>query len=326
MKVLVYSTLDMERPCYVGLEEEYGIELELVKENPTVENAKLAVGADAVSVITTPVNADVIQALYDNGVKYISTRNIGYDHIDIEKAKEIGMGVGNSSYMPESVAEYTIMMMLMAMRKATIITDAYKKQDYTLAGKMGALLHGATVGVVGTGKIGYTVIKILSAFGCKILAYDPYENEEVKKFAQYVDLDTLVKESNVITLHAPSTNETNHMINKESISKMKQGVVIVNAARGVLVDTDALIEGLENGKIGFAALDVLEGESPVYYKNFEGQPAPLKSIEQLSKYPNVILTPHTAFYTQNAIVEMVRNSIKSCALEIKGEANPWRIV
>lgn len=110
MKVLVYSTLEMERPCYEGLEKEYGIELELVSENPTVETARLAAGADAVSVITTPITAEVIQALYDNGVKYISTRNIGYDHIDLEKAKETGMGVGNSSYMPESVAEYTVML------------------------------------------------------------------------------------------------------------------------------------------------------------------------------------------------------------------------
>ena len=326
MKVLVYSTLEMERPCYAGLEKEYGIELELVSENPTVETARLAAGADAVSVITTPITAEVIQALYDNGVKYISTRNIGYDHIDLEKAKETGMGVGNSSYMPESVAEYTVMLILMAMRKVSIITDAYKKQDYTLAGKMGSLVHGATVGVVGTGKIGFTVIRILSGFGCRILAYDPYENEEVKKYAQYVDLDTLMKESDVITLHSPATKETNHMINKTAISKMKQGVVIVNAARGTLIDTEALIEGLDEGKIGFAALDVIEGESPVYYKNFEGQSVPLESIEKLSKYPNVVLTPHTAFYTKNAIAEMVQNSIKSCALDIKGEKNPWIIV
>lgn len=326
MKIFVYSTLDMEKPYYVGLDKEYGVELEFVKERPTVENAKLAAGADAVSVITTPITGDVIQALYDNGVKYISTRNIGYDHIDIAKAKEIGVGVGNSSYKPESVAEYSLMMILMALRKVSIITDAYKKQDYTLAGKMGSLLCGAKVGVIGTGKIGFTVIKLLSAFGCEILAYDPFENEEVKNYARYVDVDTLMKESDIITLHAPSNKETEHIINKDSISKMKKGVIIVNAARGTLIDTDALIEGLDNGTIGFAALDVLEGESSIYYKNFEDKPVPLKSIEQLSKYPNVILTPHTAFYTQNAIEEMVCNSIKSCVLEIKGEKNPWRIV
>ena len=125
---------------------------------------------------------------------------------------------------------------------------------------------------------------------------------------------------------SPATKENEHFINHETIGKMKKGVVIINAARGSLIDVDALIDGLDEGKIGAVALDVIEGESPVYYKSFKGQPAPLESIEKLSHYPNVILTPHTAFYTQNAIVEMVRNSIKSCACEIKGQNNPWKIV
>ena len=326
MKVFVYSLMEMEKPCYAGLEKELGIELEYTSQRPTVENASLAKGAEAVSVITTPVNADVIQALHDNGVKYISTRNIGYDHIDVEAAKKIGVGVGNSSYMPNSVAEYTVMMMLMCARKATVIIDAYRKQDYTLANKMGFLLSNSTIGIVGTGKIGSTVIRLLAGFGCKILAYDPYQNEDVKKYAEYVDLDTLLSSSNIISIHAPATKENEHFINKETIAKMKKGVVLINAARGSLIDVDALIEGLDSGKIGSAALDVIEGESPVYYKNFEGQPAPLESIQKLSQYPNVILTPHTAFYTQNAIIEMVQNSIRSCALELKGEKNPWKIV
>ena len=326
MKVFVYSLLEMEKPCYRGLEEELGIELEFTSQKPTVENAHLAKGAKAVSVITTPITADVIQALHENGVEYISTRNIGYDHIDVEAAKKLGVGVGNSSYMPNSVAEYTVMMMLMCARKANVIMDAYRKQDYTLANKMGFLLNGSTVGIVGTGKIGFTVIRLLSAFGCKILAYDPYQNEEVKKYAEYVDLDTLMAKSDIISFHAPATKENIHVVNKEAIAKMKPGVVLINAARGSLIDADALIEGLDTGKIGFAALDVLEGETSVYYKNFEGKPAPLQSIKKLSQFPNVILTPHTAFYTQNAVVEMVRNSIKSCACELKGEENPWKIV
>ena len=325
MKVFVYSLMEMEKPCYRGLEEELGIELEFTSQKPTVENAHFVKGAKAVSVITTPITADVIQALHENGVEYISTRNIGYDHIDVEAAKKLGVRVGNSSYMPNSVAEYTVMMMLMCARKAMVIVDTYRKQDYTLANKMGFLLNGSTVGIVGTGKIGFTVIRLLSAFGCKILAYDPYPNEEVKKYAEYVDLDTLMAHSDIISFHAPATKENEHLVNKETIAKMKPGVGLINAARGSLVDVDALIEGLDAGQIGFAALDVLEGESSIYYKNFEGQPCPLESIQKLSQYPNVILTPHTAFYTQNAIVEMVRNSIKSCACELKGEKNPWKI-
>ena len=326
MKVLVYSLRDMEKPCYIGLAEKLGIDIEFTTENPTVETASLAAGFEAVSVITTPITADVIQAFYDQGVRFISTRNIGYDHIDVEAAKRIGMSIGNSSYAPNSVAEYTVMLMLMCKRKATIITDAFKKQDYTLDGKMGSLMSNATVGVIGTGRIGFEVIKLISGFGCKIVAYDPYPNEAVKDYAEYVDLDTLYERSDIITLHAPSTSQNYHLINEDALSKMKNGVVIINAARGSLIDSDALVAALQNGKVAGAGLDVVEGEGPIYFKNFEGQPVPLESIEKLSQFPNVIMTPHTAFYTQNAVVEMVQNSIASCAAYLKREDNPWKIV
>ncbi len=326
MKIVVYSFMEMEKPCYVGLEENLGVKLVFCNEMPTLENAKLAEGADAISVVTTPVSGELIECFHKLGVKYISTRNVGYDHIETKKAKEIGMGVGNSSYSPSNVAEYAMMLMLMATRKGAMIVEAYKKQDYSLAGKMGILLQTSTVGVIGTGKIGAAVIKMLSGFGCKILAYDPYENAAIKEYVEYVSLETLFEKSDVITLHAPSVEENMHMINKDAISKMKKDVIIVNTARGTLIDTDALIEGLTSGKIGVAALDVLEGEAPVYYKNLEGQPVPLESIGKLGKFPNVLLTPHTAFFTKQALWEMVQNSIKSCVLEIEGKENPWKIV
>lgn len=326
MKIVVYSFMEIEKQFYTDIEEKLGVELLFCNEMPTLENAKLAKGVDAISVITTPISAELIEYFHKLGVKYISTRNIGYDHIDIKKAKEIGMGVGNSSYSPSNVAEYAVMLLLMSTRKGGIISEAYKKQDYTLDGKMGLLLQTSTVGVIGTGKIGSAVINMLSGFGCKILAYDPFQNESIKKYAEYVSLEILFEKSDVITLHAPSTEENMHLINKDTISKMKNGVIIVNTARGALIDTDALIDGLASGKIGFAALDVLEGEGPVYYKNFEGQPTPLESISRLNQFPNVLLTPHTAFFTKNAFSEMVQNSMKSCVLEIKGKENPWKIV
>lgn len=326
MKIVIYSFMELERPCYAGLEEALGIELVFCPQPPTLQTAALAHGAQAISVITTPIDAALIDEFYRQGVRYISTRNVGYDHIDIEHARKRGMGVGNAGYQPNNVAEYAMMLILMSTRKGEVIAQAYKRQDYTLAGKMGVLLKASTVGVVGTGKIGSTVIRMLSGFGCRILAYDPYPNEQVRQWAEYVDLPTLLQQSDVITLHAPNTADSYHLINRDAIAQMKPGVILVNTARGALIDTDALIEGLESGKIGYAALDVLEGETPVYYRNFEGQPVPLEAIERLSRLPNVLLTPHTAFYTKHAIFEMVRNSITSCVQEIEGKGNPWKIV
>lgn len=326
MKIVVYSFMELERPCYAGLEESLGAELVFCPEPPTLQTAALAEGAQAISVITTPIDAALIDEFYRLGVRYISTRNVGYDHIDIEHARQVGMGVGNAGYQPNNVAEYAMMLILMSTRKGDQIAQAYRRQDYSLAGKMGILLKASTVGVVGTGKIGSTVIRMLAGFGCKILACDPYPRDEVRQWAEYVDFNTLLEQSDVITLHAPNTADSYHIINADAIARMKPGVILVNTARGALIDTDALLSGLESGKIGYAALDVLEGETPVYYRNLEGQPVPLESIQRLSRLPNVLLTPHTAFYTRHAIFEMVRNSIASCVQELTGAENPWKIV
>lgn len=326
MKVFVYSYRDLEKPCYAGLAESLDVELDFCHDAPSVENAVLAKGAQAVSIVNTPVTKDIIQALYDQGVRYISTRNIGYDHIDMDAAKEIGMSVGNSSYAPNGVAEFSVMLIMMCARNASLIVTDFKKQNYTLNGKMGRLLRDSTVGVIGTGKIGAQVIKILTGFGCKILAYDLYPKDELKDIVEYTDLETLFKNSDIITLHAPSTKENYHLINKETIAMMKDGVIITNTARGSLIDTDALIEGLESGKIAGAGLDVLENETDIYHNNFEGQPAPMEAIAKLNEFPNVVLTPHTAFFTNNALVEMIRNSIITCAAELKGEPNPSKVL
>jgi D-lactate dehydrogenase len=326
MKIVVYSYSDERKPYFNGIEETYGVEVAYCRQAPSMENVDQAKGAQAICVVTTPVDKDLIQAFYDIGVRYISTRNVGYDHIDVAYAKSIGMGVGNSSYAPNSVAEYAMMMILMATRKGAIITEAFKRNDYSLPGKMGMLLQTSTVGVIGTGKIGMALIDMLAGFGCKILAYDPYPNKNINGQAQYVDLEELIEESQVISLHVPLTEASTHLIDADHIKKMKDGVIIVNTARGGLIDTEALIQGLESKKIGAAALDVLEGEQPYYYRNFEGKPVPLEAIEKLNAYPNVILTPHTAFYTSDALYEMTQNGMKGCVFEMQGKENPWKIV
>ena len=290
-----------------------------------MDNLELAKGYDVVNVITTVFDQQMLKKLHDMGVKCIATRTIGYDHIDVDYAKSLGMGVIHISYSPNSVADYAIMMMLMGLRRMPHIMERANIQDYTLKGKIGRELPDCTVGIIGTGRIGRTVIRHLSGFGCKMLSYDLYENEEVKQYAEYTDLDTLLKNSDVITLHAPATDDNYHMIDASAIEKMKQDVVIINCARGALIDTDALIDGIESGKVGFAGLDVVEHESGLYYFNRMGEPLHNPKLAILRSYSNVLVSPHTAFYTEEAVANMAENSIIGAMKYMNGEDTPYLV-
>ena len=233
------------------------------------------------------------------------------------------MGVTNVTYDPASVADYTIMLMLIACRKLRYIMDKADVQDYTLKGKLGRESSKSTVGVIGTGRIGQTVIEHLSGFGCRILAYDIFPKDAVRQHAEYVDLDTLYAESDIITLHAPALEDNYHMIDETAFSKMKDGVILVNCARGQLVDTEAMIRNLSNGKIGFAALDVIEKELGIYYKDLSGTIIDNPEMAILRSFYNVFFSPHTAFYTEEAVANMVENSILGIQAYLKGEDHPF---
>ena len=181
------------------------------------------------------------------------------------------------------------------------------------------------MGVIGTGRIGETVVRSLSGFGCRLLAYDLYEKEEVKKYAEYVTLAEMWKRADVITLHAPLTEENYHMIGEESIARMKDGVVIVNTARGGLIDSQALIAGIEAGKIGAAGLDVVENEFGLYYYDRKSDVLDNRELAVLRGFPNVTVTHHMAFYTDDCVETVVRDSLKGCKLFLEGKENPWRV-
>jgi D-lactate dehydrogenase len=295
---------EFERFC-----KKYNVEWAYTNETPSMDNLIYAKDYDVVDIITTVIDKAMIDKWKALGVKCIATRTIGYDHIDSEYARSVGMGVVNISYSPASVADYTVMMMLMGCRKIRYIMQRADIQDFSLKGKLGMELHNATVGIVGTGRIGKTVINELSGFGCKIYAYDIYESDEVKEKAQYVSLDEIYEKCDIISLHAPATEDNYHMIDKSAIDKMKKGVMIINCARGSLIDTQALIDGIDSGKIGFAGLDVIEHESGLYYFNRMGEPLNNPQLAVLKSYSNVLVTPHTAFYTDEAVANMVENSI-----------------
>lgn len=320
MKLFVYAMREFDELKYFEeCREKFGIDFDYTTAYPDKDNLFLAEGCDAVSVITNPIDRELLELFAEMGVKYLATRSIGYEHIDVENAHRLGIRVCHASYSPNSVANYTIMLMLMACRNIEYILDKSRLQDYSLGGKIGKELSLCTVGVIGTGKIGETVIRHLSGFGCKMLAYDLYEKDAVKQYAEYVPLERLYAESDIVTLHIPGMEENYHMLDEKAFGKMKDGVILVNAARGMLVDTDALIGALETGKVGFAALDTVEEENGLYYLNREGDIIANRHRAVLGAFPNVILSPHMAFYTEQAVSDMVGKTVEAMVRLSRGE-------
>lgn len=326
MKIGIYSARKDERDFFNQAAEQCGAELVLCGAVPDLSNYQMAEGCGALSVITTPISAELLDAFYSAGVRFISTRTVGYDHIDVDHARQIGMHIGNVSYSSDSVADYAIMMILIAVRKLKAIVIRAQGQDFSLGGVRGRELRDLTVGVIGTGKIGTSVVRRLAGFGCKILANDLHENETVRALAEYVPLETLLSTCDVITLHMPATPENYHMINRDSIRRMKPGVCIVNTARGSLIDTQDLITALEDGIVGAAALDVVENEAGLYYNDLKCENLKNRELAILRSFPNTFVTPHTAFYTEHAVRDMVEFSVRSCAAFCRGEDNPWLVI
>lgn len=326
MKIAVYNYREFDEGAYFEkFSKIYNVEIVRIDDAPDLQNANLAKGCFGVSVITTAITKDIIQTWSHLGIKHISTRTIGYDHIDLESAKDLGMTVSNVTYSTASVANYTVMLILMALRKMKMVMRRAVGFDYSLENSIGMELENKTVGVVGTGAIGQKVIQNLSGFGCKIIATDPFIKKEVTKYAQYVSLEKLIKESDIITFHVPALEDTYHIVRQETIDQMKDGVILVNTARGSVINTTDLIKNLENGKIGACALDVIENELGLYYKDYKYQVIGNHELSILRDMPNVLLTPHLAFYTEQAVSDMVENSIASIVASFNGEENKFKI-
>jgi lactate dehydrogenase-like 2-hydroxyacid dehydrogenase len=306
MKIFFYTLREYDELAFAKqYAVETGISFDYCSEYPSEENYKLATGCEAVCMTPCDMSAHMVDLFHSIGVRFILCRSIGYDHVDLELAKSYGMRVSNVSYPPSGVAHYAIMLMLMLQRQIVPILKRADVQDYSLKGKIGDDIAFQTVGVIGTGRIGQTVIRSLSGMGCKIICYDPHPNEEIKKIAEYVTLDELYTQADVITLHTNATEENHHMLNASAFSKMKDGVLIINTARGKLIDTEDLIKALTEGKVGGAALDVLEKEDGLYYYNRMGDCIDNQEMAVLRSFPNVIMSPHTAFYTKQAVGHMV---------------------
>ena len=302
--ITIYGCGPDEAALFRELAPRLGVVPTITRAPVNEANTQLAAGNRCVSVShRTPITNSVLRALGRAGVAYISTRSIGRDHIDVDYANRVGLSVGNTAYSPDSVADYTVMLMLMAIRNARSTVRRTDVHDYRLHEVRGKELRDLTVGVVGTGRIGTAVVDRLRGFGCRILAHDSRLT---------LDLDEVLRLSDIVTLHAPLTPDTHHLLDRRRIERMRHGAFVINTGRGPLLDTEALVTALESGRLGGAALDVVEGEEGIFYADRRDRPIDNKTLLRLHELPNVLISPHTAYYTDHALRDTVENSLTNC--------------
>ncbi|WP_199236815.1 D-lactate dehydrogenase VanH [Kribbella antiqua] len=307
--ITVFGCGQDEAVLFRELAPRFGVVPTITEAAVTQANVELAFGNRCVSVgHKSQITSATLRALSQVGVTYMSTRSIGYNHIDLRYAARVGIFVENVTYSPDSVADYTLMLMLMAVRQAKSVIRRVEAHDYRLNDVRGKELRDLTVGVIGTGRIGAAVMDRLRGFGCRVLAYD----NRPKTSANYVPLDELLQHSDIVTLHTPLTADTHHLLNRQRIKQMKHGAFIVNTGRGALLDTETLVPALESGRLGGAALDVVEGEEGIFYADCRNKPIESELLLRLHELPNVLISPHTAYYTDRALSDTVENSIINC--------------
>lgn len=314
MKIIVYGVRDDERPFMEQWQADTQIEVKIVTDLLTTETADLAAGYDGVVAFQQLSYADsMLERLADLGIHNLSLRNVGVDNINLDKLSELEIKLTNVPvYSPEAIAEFTVTQLMRLLRRTKEYARKFERHDFRWAPQISRELNQQVVGVVGTGHIGRSAIKIYQGFGAKVIAYDKFHNADIERQGLYVDtLDELYQQATVITLHVPLFPETQHMLNTESFGKMRDGVIVLNAARGQLIDETALIKALDSGKVGGAALDVLEDETKVFNQNLGHSQIDYPAFTNLFDRDNVLISPHTAFYTDVAVKNMVNISLNN---------------
>jgi len=331
MKVAVFSTKRFDKAFLEKHNSSYGHKLVFFEERLTEQNTALAIGFRTVCVfVNDQLNSKVLTELSVNGTRLIALRCAGFNNVDIVTANELGLTVVRvPEYSPYAVAEHTVALIMALNRRVCRAHSRVREGNFSLEGLLGFELNGSTIGIVGTGRIGKIVAKILNGFGCVLLAFDPSPNSECRSFGvKYVSLDELYSKSNVITLHCPLMPRTGHMISAETISRMKTGIMLINTSRGALIDTKAVIEALKSGKIGYLGLDVYEEEADLFFEDLSDQIIQDDVLARLLTFPNVIITSHQAFFTRNALENIAKTTLANitdfekgqpCANEINAE-------
>lgn len=315
MRIAFFDTKKYDSTFFSKKNESFGFELKFYKGHLNINNVMLAQKADAVCVFVNDiVNREVIANLAMNKVKLIALRCAGFNNVDLKAAKEYGIKVVRvPAYSPYAVAEHTVALMMGLNRRIPRATWRTRDGNFSLTGLLGFDMHGKTAGIVGTGKIAKILIKILRGFGMRILANDLYPDEQFAREnqVQYTDLDTLYKESDVISLHCPLTPETQYLIDDHAVQQMKPGVMLINTSRGQLINTESLIEGLKSKRIGYAGLDVYEEEAGYFYEDKSDRIIDDDVLARLLSFNNVIVTSHQAFFTKEALVNIANTTLQN---------------
>ncbi len=312
MKVAVYSFHKFEKEYFSNAEYSKH-ELIYFETHLSLETAQLAQGCNAVSIfVSDDASSIVLDKLYELGIRFIALRSAGFNHIDIAKAKQLGIRVACvPEYSPYAVAEHAVALMLALNRKLIRAHNRVRESNFTLDGLVGFDVQGKTFGLIGTGKIGSVLAKIMNGFGCKIMATDLIENKElIEKYnVKYTDCETLCKSSDIISLHLPLTPQTKHIINKKCIDNMKQGVMLINTSRGALINTQDVIDGLKIGRIGYLGIDVYEEEGGLFFEDHSEDILQDDVIARLMSFNNVLITSHQAFLTSTALENITKTTL-----------------
>lgn len=322
MKTAIFSARRYDQALLSKANVSARHELVFIQDRLTSETTRLAAGCTAVCVfVNDNVDAEVLGLLAAQGTRLVATRSTGYNHIDTAAAASCGIEVVRvTDYSPHSVAEFAVGLLLAVNRKIARASMRTREGNFELDGLMGFDLHGKTVGVVGTGKIGLIFARIMQGFGCTLLGHDLYHNPAFESLgARYVDIPTLMASSDVISLHCPLTEDTRHIVNEASLAHLKRGAILVNTSRGALVDTDAAIHALKSGQLGGLAIDVYEQEANLFFQDLSSTIITDDVIQRLVSFPNVIVTGHQAFFTVEAIGQIMATTIGSISAFERGE-------
>ena len=304
IKIAFFDTKEYDKELFDEYNKNYGYEITYLESKLNSETAPLAKGFDVVCIfVNDVVDEKTIKILKECNVKLIALRCAGFNNVDVKKLGDDLVAVRVPAYSPYAVAEHAVALLLSINRKIYKAYQRTRKYNFTLNGLLGFDIHGKTVGVVGGGKIGKAFINIMNGFGCKVLVYDKFQDEKSAKEMnfEYVELDILYKESDIISLHCPLTDENYKMINEDSLNKMKSGVVLINTSRGKLIDTKSLIKKLQEGKIGGLGLDVYEDEEEFFLNDMSNSYVRDEELSILLTMPNVVVTSHQAFFTEEAL-------------------------
>lgn len=314
MKVAVFSSKSYDREFLdsANAAANAGHELSYFEVKLDLQSAVLAAGHEAVcAFVNDQLDRNVLEKLAAQDTKLVALRSAGFNHVDLEAAYDLDIRVGRvPAYSPQAVAEHTVALILSLNRKIHKAYARVREGNFALEGLLGFDLSGRSVGIVGTGKIGLCMARIMRGFGCQLLAFDPHPDPELEELGgRYVELSELLSSSDIISLHCPLNPATHHLINRSAIDQMKPGVMVINTSRGAVVDTKAMIAGLKSGKIGYLGLDVYEEESDLFFENLSDQTIQDDVFARLLTFPNVLITGHQAFFTREAMSSIAQTTI-----------------